>query len=199
MSWVNPTAESRTQRRAIKTRSAFGQPGSARHHRPAALPEQTDAGRCPDGPPKPPDYVPTLLCSRAAQPAKCLVTCPDRYARRLPGGKRQPAWSCCPLNRAGSRRLGRHRGGNRTGSYLFACGTERMLRRISAPRPGLSQNQLRLRGLAGLDCDPASALQDWLMKKQVRPWPLLLARRARRPRGGGVGGTTDKSVGQGSR
>ena len=74
------------------------------------------------------------------------------------------------------------------------------VRRGSQPRArGLRANQLRLRGLAGLDIDPASALQDWLMKKRVRSWPLLAARRAGRPHDSGVGGANDKPVGQGSR
>ena len=71
--------------------------------------------------------------------------------------------------------------------------------RIAAPRLGLPREPIASSGLAGLDIDPASALQDWLMKKRVRPWPLLAARRDGRPHDSGVGGTNDKPVGQGAR
>jgi len=62
--------------------------------------------------------------------------------------------------------------------------------RISEPRLGLSREPVASFGLAGLDVDPASALQDWLMKKRVRPWPLQAAGRAGRPHGSGAGSAT---------
>jgi hypothetical protein len=47
-----------------------------------------------------------------------------------------------------------------------------------SPSPGLRANHLRLRRLAGLDLDPASALQDWLPASSVSDDDLRLYRRA---------------------
>src|ERR1035437_6690109 len=73
-------------------------------------------------------------------------------------------------------------------------GTRGCTARIAVPRLWLSREPVASFGLAGLDIDPASALQDWLMKKQVRPWPLLAARRAGRPHDSGAGCANDKPV-----
>jgi hypothetical protein len=74
-----------------------------------------------------------------------------------------------------------------------------VVRRGPQPVPsGFRANPLRLSRLARLDLDPASALQDRLMKKQTTPRPLPPASKARRRRDG-VGGADNESVGQGSR